>query len=56
VERYAATGYGDVRRLEDRSDYRLRVGDWRVVFDLDQAGRRVIVTALDPRPDAYRRR
>jgi hypothetical protein len=26
VERYAATGYGDVRHLEDRPDYRLRVG------------------------------
>jgi mRNA interferase RelE/StbE len=44
-----------VIRLEGRPDYRLRVGTWRVVFDLDQAARRVIVTAVEPRRDVYRR-
>jgi mRNA interferase RelE/StbE len=56
VDRYAATGQGDVVRLHGRSDYRLRVGSWRVIFDLDQSARRVVVTAVEPRREAYRRR
>ena len=30
---FALSGKGDVRRLKGRAGSRLRVGDWRVIFD-----------------------
>jgi mRNA interferase RelE/StbE len=37
LERYALTGQGDVRLLRGRLEHRLRIGAWRVIFDLDHA-------------------
>ena len=34
---YAVDGSGDVKRLSGRDGYRLRVGDYRVIFDDDGA-------------------
>jgi mRNA interferase RelE/StbE len=53
VDRYAATGHGDVRRLQGMRSLRLRVGSWRVIFDQEPG--RIVVRALDDRKDAYRR-
>jgi mRNA interferase RelE/StbE len=36
LTRYATTGHGDVTRLKDRDGFRLRVGQYRVIFDEDQ--------------------
>jgi mRNA-degrading endonuclease RelE of RelBE toxin-antitoxin system len=50
-----ATG---VRRLAGRagdSDFRIRVGDWRVIFETDRAHRQVIVHRILPRGRAYDR-
>jgi mRNA interferase RelE/StbE len=55
VERYAATGVGDVLKLQGRAGYRLRVGGWRVLFELDHAQRRLLVLAVARRKDIYRR-
>lgn len=33
---YATTGQGDVKRLQGRDGYRLRIGRYRVIFDEDQ--------------------
>jgi mRNA interferase RelE/StbE len=46
---------GDVRRLVGSTDYRLRVGDWRVRFEID--GDRLLITVLRvlPRGRAYDR-
>lgn len=33
--RYAVSGEGDVKLLQGRDGYRLRVGDYRVLFDED---------------------
>ncbi len=30
------TGQGDVKRLQGRDGYRLRIGDYRVIFDEDK--------------------
>jgi mRNA interferase RelE/StbE len=39
LTRYGEVGDGDVKRLTDREGlYRLRVGKWRVFFDLDNRG------------------
>ena len=43
---------GDVKRLKGRTDYRLRVGDWRVIFDMDR--NLIIVKAIAPRGDVYK--
>jgi len=54
IGQYALTGRGDVRALSGQPGYRLRVGDWRVVFDLDIRRREVHVLRLAPRRDVYR--
>jgi mRNA interferase RelE/StbE len=44
---------GDVKKLKgSRSQYRLRVGDYRVLFELE--GRNVTVYAVGARKDIYR--
>ena len=44
---------GDVKKLEgSRNEYRLRVGNYRVLFEL--VGRRIVVYALGQRKDIYR--
>jgi Cytotoxic translational repressor of toxin-antitoxin stability system len=47
-----ATG---IRRLSGRAGSRLRVGDWRVLFELDSAKREVVVDRVLPRGRAYER-
>ena len=55
VERFADNDQGDVRKLAGSSDeYRLRVGDWRVLFRLEDGGRLVVVARVLNRRDAYR--
>lgn len=46
---------GDVRRLTGSTEYRLRVGDWRVRFEFD--GDRLLITVVRilPRGRAYDR-
>jgi mRNA interferase RelE/StbE len=57
VERQAESGAGDVWRLAglDEDVYRLRVGDWRVIFSLDGGSVSVLVLRVRPRGDAYKR-
>jgi mRNA interferase RelE/StbE len=47
-----ATG---VRRLTGRGESRLRVGDWRVIFETDHNTRTVTVHRVLPRGRAYDR-
>lgn len=43
---------GDVKKLRgSRNEYRLRVGAYRVLFELD--GRRIVVYDIGPRKDIY---
>jgi len=44
----------DVRRLAGREGYRLRVGDWRVLYDLDDRLRVIDVLDVRQRKEAYR--
>ena len=34
--------------------FRLRIGDWRVLYRLDTGARRMTIVAIVPRGDAYR--
>ena len=44
---------GDVKKLKGfLNAYRLRVGDWRVLFDMDVE---IIITDILPRGDAYKK-
>jgi mRNA-degrading endonuclease RelE of RelBE toxin-antitoxin system len=56
VRRLAQTGEGDVRKLVDTEppEYRLRVGSWRVRFELvDEPDPAVIVLHVLSRGEAY---
>ena len=55
IERYAEDDLGDVRKLPGSIDeYRLRVGEWRVVFRLEDGGRVMAISRVLNRRDAYR--
>jgi mRNA interferase RelE/StbE len=45
----------DVRRLTGSERFRLRVGDWRVIFDYDSETETVLVQRVLPRGRAYGR-
>ena len=51
LDRYAMTGQGDVKALQGRDGYRMRIGAYRVIFDEDATtilaiyiGRRTTIT------------
>jgi mRNA interferase RelE/StbE len=48
---YARTGQGDVKRLSGRPGTRLRVGDWRVIFYVEDDT--IIVAAVGHRREIY---
>ena len=54
VERFAATGAGNVKKLQDIDppEYRLRVGDYRVRFELEEDAVRIL--RVRNRREAYR--
>ena len=53
LTRYGDTGEGDVNMLTDRNGlHRLRVGKWRLFFDLDSPGI-VRIHGIDNRGQAY---
>ncbi|WP_404980599.1 type II toxin-antitoxin system RelE family toxin [Carboxydichorda subterranea] len=43
-----------VRKLTGRDGWRLRVGDYRVIYDVDDESRRVTVLHIGHRRDVYR--
>jgi mRNA interferase RelE/StbE len=55
VARYVEADQGDVRKLVGQGGLcRLRLGDWRVLFTLEDSGRTVLVHRILNRRDAYR--
>ena len=46
-------GTPNVKSLKGRPGHRLRVGDWRVVYELDHGQRRPIVLDIGPRGSVY---
>ncbi|MBV9054762.1 MAG: hypothetical protein JO196_20395 [Hyphomicrobiales bacterium] len=51
IERYASTGAGDVKRLANSSALRLRIGDYRAIFE--ETDTTIIVTHIGPRGSIY---
>lgn len=44
----------DVRKLSGRSGYRLRVGTWRIIYEIDDTVRIIAVEDVVQRGKAYR--
>ena len=55
VRRFATTQHGDVRKLEGQQDrYRLRVGEYRVIFRHEDGRLIIVVLQVGHRRDVYR--
>ncbi len=55
LERLAETNYGDVVQLRARErEWRLRVGQWRILFTYDYPSGNIVVLRVLPRGRAYR--
>jgi mRNA interferase RelE/StbE len=44
----------DIKRLEGEPFYRLRVGNWRIIFDRDDEIKVIAIEKIKPRGDAYK--
>lgn len=44
----------DVKRLQGEPYYRLRVGDWRVIFGRQDVVKVIAIERIKPRGDAYK--
>jgi mRNA interferase RelE/StbE len=44
----------NAKKLQDRPGYRLRVGDWRVIYEINKSEIVIIVMKLAPRGEVYR--
>lgn len=44
------------RKLSGREQYRLRQGDYRIVYSIDDAQREILVVKIGHRKEIYRRR
>jgi mRNA interferase RelE/StbE len=57
IDQVACDPYAPIpnaRKLEDRPGYRLRVGDWRVIYEIDQGQITIIVIKIALRGEVYR--
>ena len=45
---------GDSKPLAGHKEWRLRVGGWRVIFDVDKASGMISVISIDTRGDVYK--
>ncbi|OQW91691.1 MAG: hypothetical protein BWK78_03890 [Thiotrichaceae bacterium IS1] len=43
----------DIKRLQGQFLYRLRVGQWRVIFDRQEVVKVISIEKIKPRGDAY---
>lgn len=46
--------YNNVTKLVGRLGYRLRVGDWRIIYDIENDQLVILVMRIRPRGDVYR--
>jgi len=45
---------GDLKPMKSREEWRLRIGAWRVLLDVDIKARSIIVKYIDSRGDVYK--
>ena len=44
----------DVKKLKGREGWRIRVGDYRVIYEINDSARQIIVVTIGHRRDVYR--
>jgi mRNA interferase RelE/StbE len=57
LEAIAADPYADhpnAKKLQGRAGYRLRVGDWRVIYEIQNDHLVILVLRVAPRGEVYR--
>ena len=54
VEELADSPYRNVRKLKGEKGFRLRIGDYRVIFDIDGKRLRILVLKVGHRSRVYR--
>jgi mRNA interferase RelE/StbE len=57
LNQVAADPFGSLsnaKKLQGRSGYRLRVGDWRVIYEINQAEIVIVVLKIAPRGEVYK--
>ncbi len=55
LQRFADTHHGDVKKLRgSEGEWRLRVGDWRVRFEVNRITQTIRVHSVRHRREAYR--
>ncbi len=55
IDRFALTGHGDIKALQgEPGSFRLRVGDYRVIFYANVQANAIVVTKVSHRREAYR--
>ncbi len=45
---------GDIKPLQGRDDWRLRVGKWRIIFSIDMQHQFISIEYIDVRGDVYK--
>ena len=48
--------HSNAKKLQNRPGYRLRVGDWRVIYDIQNEQLVILVLKIAPRGEVYRER
>lgn len=57
IEAIAADPYAEhpnAKKLQGREGYRLRVGEWRVIYEIQNEQLVILVLRIAPRGEAYR--
>lgn len=57
IEQVAADPFSSIpnaKKLQGRDGYRLRVGDWRVIYEVNKKEVVIIVLKVAPRGEVYR--
>lgn len=57
LDQLAQDPYGrnpNITRLQGRTGYRLRVGDWHLIYEIEDDCLVILVLKIAPRGDAYR--
>jgi mRNA interferase RelE/StbE len=44
----------DVKPLHGRTGFRLRIGDWRLIYEVDRGRLVILVVEIGPRGDVYK--
>lgn len=44
----------DVKRLQGRNGFHLRIGDWRLIYEVDRGRLIILVVEIGPRGDVYK--